>query len=132
MRGTVMIVENETLILEAMQDILHSAGLSPICVRSGQDSLLVFQKRHDEIDLVILDLNLPGMEGADVLTALRKIKPQVPVIISSGYDEQDIWRRLGQQTAVSILRKPYNIQTLLQHVQQELIARHPPHSRPQG
>lgn len=129
MYGTVMVVENEVYILEALKDILDSVGIAPICVRSGQDGVTIFQNRHSEIDLVILDLNLPGMGGTEVLAALREIKPEVPVIVSSGYDEQDIRRRLGEQRFVSILRKPYNTQALLQQVQQELIGNNSSASR---
>jgi len=115
-----MVVENEVFVLEALEDILGSVGLVSIGARSGKDGVTIFQKHHQEIDLVILDLHLPGMNGADVLKLLRTIKPEIKVIISSGYEEGDIVRQLGDMQPPSILKKPYSARTLLDKVQDEL------------
>lgn len=115
-----MVVENEVFVLEALEDILGSAGLVSIGARSGNDGVTIFQKHHQEIDLVILDLHLPGMNGADVLKSLRTIKPEIKVIISSGYEEGDIVRQLGDLQPTSILKKPYSARTLLDRVHDEL------------
>ncbi|MCB8982317.1 MAG: response regulator [Ardenticatenaceae bacterium] len=115
-----MVVENEVFVLEALEDILGSAGLVSIGARSGKDGVTIFQKHHQNIDLVILDLHLPGMNGVEVLKSLREIKPDIKVIISSGYDERDIIRQLGDQPPATILKKPYNAQTLLDRVEDEL------------
>lgn len=120
MPATVMVVENEVFVLEALEDILDSAGLVSIGARSGKDGVMIFQNHHQEIDLVILDLHLPGMNGAEVLKSLRTIKPDVKVIISSGYEERDIIRQLGDQPSITILKKPYNARTLLDRVHDEL------------
>ena len=120
MPATVMVVENEVFVLEALEDILGSAGLVSIGARSGKDGVTIFQKHHQNIDLVILDLHLPGMNGVEVLKSLREIKPDIKVIISSGYDERDIIRQLGDQPPATILKKPYNAQTLLDRVEDEL------------
>ncbi|MCA9872802.1 MAG: response regulator [Anaerolineales bacterium] len=113
-------MENEVFVLEALEDILGSAGLVSIGARSGKDGVTIFQKHHQNIDLVILDLHLPGMNGVEVLKSLREIKPDIKVIISSGYDERDIIRQLGDQPPATILKKPYNAQTLLDRVEDEL------------
>lgn len=115
-----MVVENEVFVLEALEDILGSAGLVSIGARSGLDGVSIFENRHQEIDLVILDLHLPGMDGVEVLKSLRTIKPDVRVIISSGYEERDVIRQLGDEAPASILKKPYNARTLLDRVQTEL------------
>ncbi len=115
-----MVVENEIFVLEALEDILGSIGVVSLGAMSGQDGLTLFRKYHQSIDLVILDMNLPGMDGAEVLRTLRQIKPQVKVIISSGYDERDVERQLGDQPLPTILRKPFNAQMLLDRVRDEL------------
>lgn len=120
MSTTVMVVENEVFVLEALEDILGSIGVVSIGAMSGQDGLKIFRKHHQSIDLVILDMNLPGMDGAEVLRLLRQVKPQVKVIISSGYDERDIERQLGDQPLPTILRKPFTAQMLLDRVKNEL------------
>jgi len=119
-----MVVENEVFVLEALEDILNSAGLISIGARSGKDGVTIFQKHHKEIDLVILDLHLPGLDGPEVLKTLRSIKPDVKVIISTGYDERDILRQLGDQQPTTVLKKPYNAWTLLEHVRDQLGPNH--------
>jgi two-component system cell cycle sensor histidine kinase/response regulator CckA len=120
MSATVLVVDNEVFVLEALEAILDSAGLVSISAKSGKDGVTIFQERHQEIDLVILDIHLPGMDGVEVLQSLRTIKPGVKVIISSGYDESDILRQLGSQPGARILKKPYNARMLLDCVSSEL------------
>jgi DNA-binding response OmpR family regulator len=122
MPGTVMVVENETYILEAVETILESAGFKPIAAQSAREGMLIFQQRHEEIDLVILDWHLPdGLTGVEVLHRLQTIDPDVKILISTGYDERLIQQRLAPASApVSILKKPYSAQTLLQVVESEL------------
>jgi two-component system, cell cycle sensor histidine kinase and response regulator CckA len=122
MFDTVLVVENEAYILEAMTAILDSAGIESFAAKSAKEGVKLFQEHHQEIDLVILDWHLPGeVEGNEVLNRLQAIDPDVKVLISTGYDVRVIQERLGKTTtAVSILRKPYNAQTLLNAVQQEM------------
>lgn len=125
MSTTVMVVENEGYVLEAMEIILKSAGLQLIGLQSGQESVAIFKDRYQEIDLVLLDWHLPDLAGSDVLNQLQKINPKLKVIISTGYDEKYVKRHLATAvTPVSILRKPYNAQTLLNRVQDELGQEH--------
>ncbi|MBK8987673.1 MAG: response regulator [Chloroflexi bacterium] len=114
-----MIVENETFVLEALEDILSAVGFVPLSTKSGHEAVRIFQKHQREIDLVILDLHLPDMSGIEVLSALRRIDPDARIIISSGYSEREILEQLRKQQA-TILRKPYNAQLLLDCVHREL------------
>lgn len=122
MFDTVLVVENEAYILEAMAAILGSAGIESLTAQSAREGMSLFQQRHDEIDLVILDWHLPGeIGGSEVLHQLQEIDPGVKVLISTGYDVRTIRERLGDaSTAIPILKKPYNAKTLLDVVQNEM------------
>lgn len=122
MFDTVLVVENETYILEAMAAILDSVGIESLTAQSGQEGLSLFQKHHQEIELVILDWHLPGdIGGNEVIHRLQAIDPAVKVLISTGYDTRTIQDKLGDMaTAVSILKKPYNAETLLSIVRHEM------------
>lgn len=116
MMKTVLIVENEPFVLEAMEEILASVGFQLICVRDGSGGAATYKERSGEIDLVILDMNLPGMTGPEVYQVMQRINPDVKVIISSGYDKRDVVARFGELKPTSILKKPFNAQMLIDQV----------------
>jgi CheY-like chemotaxis protein len=115
--GSVLVVENEPFMREAVEDILDSVGIKVFSAKDGHEGVATYLSNKEKIDLVILDLRLPGLTGAEILQMLRSINPLVKVVVASGYDEQEIKRQLKGQVTSSILRKPYNADTLLSTVQ---------------
>ncbi|MEJ2749565.1 MAG: response regulator [Anaerolineae bacterium] len=113
-------MDNEPFIREAVEDILDSIGINVFSAEDGHEGIATYLSNKDKIDLVILDMRLPGLTGAEILRMLRSINPLVKVIVASGYDEQEIQRQLKGQPTVSILRKPYNADVLLSTVRAEL------------
>lgn len=117
MINTILIVENEPFVLDAMEEILASGGFKSIGVRDGNRGVATYQEHSSEIDVVILDMNLPGMGGPEVYQLMQRVNPNVKVIVSSGYDEYDVIERFGATRPASILKKPFNAQMLLDRVQ---------------
>lgn len=115
--GVVLVVENEPFMREAVEDILNTIGIEVFSAEDGHEGIATYISNKDKIDLVILDLRLPGLTGAEILRMLRAINPLVKVIVASGFDEQEIERQLKGQPTASILRKPYNADVLLSTVQ---------------
>lgn len=120
MNNTVLIIENELFVLNAMEEILISAGINPICVQNGTQGVATYKERSNEIGAVILDVNLPGIDGPGVFRVLRDVNPEVKVIVSSGYEEADVLSRFDNSTAISILKKPFNAKMLIDSVQSVL------------
>lgn len=116
MNGSVLVIENEPLVLEALEDILDLVGLHVVSAEDGEEGVAAYQKHLDQIELVILDMRLPGKDGPDILKALRTINPAVKVIVSSGYDEDEIAQRFIDHQPIQILKKPYDAETLLAKV----------------
>jgi len=116
MNGSVLVIENEPLVLEALEDILDLVGLHVVSAEDGEEGIAAYREHLDEIELVILDMRLPGKDGPDILKALRAINPSVKVIVSSGYDEEEVAQRFTGQQPILILKKPYDAETLLAKV----------------
>jgi CheY-like chemotaxis protein len=116
MTGAVLIVENEPMVREAMEDILGTAGLTTLAACDGLEGIATFRARQRDIELVILDMRLPGMDGPDILKALRQINPVIKAIVSSAYDDQMIRKGFGQIPYSSILKKPFSADALLSSV----------------
>ncbi len=124
-KGAVLVVENELFMREAVEDILDAVGLEVISTEDGHEGIAAYLSNQDKIDLVILDMKLPGMDGVETLRMLRTINPFVKVLIASGYDEHEVRRRLKEQQTVSILKKPYSADALISTVEKIMVTTKP-------
>ena len=85
----VLVVDDEEVVRGLLTGVLVSEGLSVLQASDGAEALSIFESRSSSIDLVILDMIMPGMKGEEVLRRLRKISPGVKVIISSGFMSEE-------------------------------------------
>lgn len=116
---TVLVVDDEEVVRGTAQAALQRAGYSVVTAVNGQGAVDLFRARHREIRLIILDLTMPVMGGAETLLHLRKIDPDVLVIGSSGYDETKAAARFGMGV-VAFLQKPYRADVLTHKVAEVL------------
>jgi CheY-like chemotaxis protein/two-component sensor histidine kinase len=119
-KGVVLVIDDEAAVREAVNDILSDLGLEVIAAPNGESGLSLFQERSEEIELVLLDLSMPGLSGEDTFRALREIAPNVRVILSSGYNEAEATRRFVGKGLAGFLQKPYDINALISKVQHYL------------
>jgi PAS domain S-box-containing protein len=105
-RGTVLVVDDEDLVRNTARYALSRVGYQVVTARDGREAVDVFASRHDEIDLVLLDMTMPVMDGAEALRRMAEIRPDVVVLASSGYDEREAQQRFGTRIA-GFLQKPY-------------------------
>ncbi|MBI5381958.1 MAG: response regulator [Opitutae bacterium] len=108
--GTVLVVDDEESVRQVALNFLTRMGLRVLCAADGQAAVTLFRQHATEIDLVLLDLSMPKMGGPEAFTELQKIRPEVRVVIASGYDEGETGRRLAGQGAVGIIAKPFQLQ----------------------
>ncbi len=105
--GTVLVVDDEDDVREVVGAMLRSLGYRVIGARGGAVALDIFGRRHGEIDLVLLDLMMPGMTGDRVFAEMRRIFPSVRGILASGYDESGRIRELVAEGFGGFLQKPF-------------------------
>ena len=79
----------------------------------GREALDIFRERHEEIDCVILDLTMPHMDGEEAFREMRRVQNDVCVIISSGYNRQDVTRRFIGKGLAGFIQKPYRLSELI-------------------
>jgi CheY-like chemotaxis protein len=97
--------------------VLQQHGLPVVSAENGSEGVEIFRKMSDRIGAVLLDLTMPVMSGEATLRAIRKIRADIPVVISSGYSEQDARERLHTSERVRFLQKPYGSIELARAVQ---------------
>jgi CheY-like chemotaxis protein len=106
--GTILVVDDQPSIRNLARMILERAGLTVLTADDGQDAVAVFSKHAPQIHAVLLDLNMPGMDGVEVFRYMKERVPGVRVVLCSGYNEQDVTKRLPGHKPAAFLRKPYH------------------------
>ena len=119
-RELILIVDDEDFVTLLAQRVLTDEGYRVVTARDGFQALDIYKKIQDQIDLVILDFTMPIMDGAEVFSELRMINPQVPVVLSSGFTEQDKLKWMLAKGLRGFIPKPYTQQKLLLQVRSTL------------
>ena len=109
---TVLVVEDEDIMRRTIERILRKLRCETVCARDGLEAVEVFEAEHERVDVVILDLNMPRMNGRDALRRIRAIDPNVAVVISSGHTQVLSEKDPAWAGPVEYMEKPYSIKTV--------------------
>jgi two-component system cell cycle sensor histidine kinase/response regulator CckA len=118
--GRILFVEDEDAVRGVAAKLLRARGYEVIEAASGEEALELAETHAGEIDLMISDVVMPGMQGPDLLKQARAYLGAAPVMFISGYAESEFSDLLEGETNVSFLPKPIDIKTLAERVKQEL------------
>ena len=116
----VLVIDDEASVREAVTDILELEEMPVITAPDGQRGLELYRDRQTDIGLVLLDLSMPGLNGEQTFHELRKINPQVQVILSSGYSQDEVVQRFADQSRVGFIQKPYEPSKLVREIRRWL------------
>jgi CheY-like chemotaxis protein len=117
LEGAILVIDDEPAIRDAMMDMLGFLTTVPIHgAENGYEGLQFFQTKKQNIVLVFLDMNMPVMNGEETYAHLRKIAPEVKVIISSSLSLEESRQRLGANEPHAFLQKPFTIASLFQTI----------------
>jgi CheY-like chemotaxis protein len=108
----ILVLDDEDAARGLIQTVLEHFGYRVLPARSGLEALDLFARKSEEVDAVILDLSMPVMSGAEVLPKLRAIRPDVPIVVSSGYDQVEALQQCGPSAVDGFLQKPFNMAEL--------------------
>jgi signal transduction histidine kinase/CheY-like chemotaxis protein len=121
---TILLVDDEKFIRELGVDVLGQAGYTVLTASNGEQALEVYRREKERIDLVVLDLIMPGMGGSKCLEELRKITPEAKVLIASGYSLDASSKGALEAGAAVFINKPYDTKQLLELVRKILDTNH--------
>jgi len=118
--GTILLVDDEELILDVGKGMLDKLGYRTLIVDNGEEAIAMYRENQNEIALVILDMVMPKMNGRQTYDHLKKINPQIKILLSSGYsldgDAQDILKGSSDD----FIQKPFNVKILSRKIKQFL------------
>lgn len=119
-RETILLVDDEKMVLEVGQAMLEKIGYRTITAGSGQEAINLYEQQKDEIDLVILDLIMPGMGGGETYDRLKAIDGDAGVIISSGYSINGRTQEILDRGCRHFIQKPFSMEELSRKVREAL------------
>ena len=117
---TILLVDDEAMILDVGRDMLERMGYQVVTADSGESALSQLSKLSGEVDLIVLDLIMPGMSGAKTFDKIREWDPTIPVILSSGYSINGQATELLERGCNGFIQKPYSIRELGEKIRQVL------------
>jgi two-component system cell cycle sensor histidine kinase/response regulator CckA len=113
---TILLVDDEEVIIEVTRDILEITGYQVLTASTGREAVDRYRMDKDHIDVVILDMMMPGIGGGEVLEELKILNPSIKVILSSGYGLNSEAKKIMSRGVQSFLQKPFRIDQLLKKI----------------
>ncbi|HPC02358.1 MAG TPA: PAS domain S-box protein [Syntrophales bacterium] len=116
-RETILLVDDEEMVLQVTEELLECLGYAIVTARSGGEAVELFLENEGKIDLVILDMIMPGMSGARTFECLRAIDPAIRVLLSSGYSMAGQAQEIMDRGCNGFLQKPFRMENLSRKIQ---------------
>jgi PAS domain S-box-containing protein len=117
---TILVVDDEEMIADVTRDMLEGLGYSVLSAGGGAEAIEVYTANRDMVDLVILDMIMPGMSGGDTFDRLKSIDPGVRVVLSSGYSIDGDAKAIMDRGVISFLQKPFRLDELSSKIREVL------------
>ncbi len=111
-KGTILLVDDEEMILKVGERMLSKLGYTVVTAKGGKEAIKVFQRDGRGIDMVILDMIMPEVNGEEVFRYIRQVRPDVKVLLSSGYSVDGEAREIMEQGCNGFIQKPFDLEEL--------------------
>lgn len=115
-KETILIVDDEATVLEVTQEMLRSLGYRTFCAGGGREALEVYRERQGRIDLILLDMIMPGMSGAETFDRIRDLDPNGKILLCSGYSIEGKAAKLIEKGCDGFIQKPFKAEDLSREV----------------
>jgi CheY-like chemotaxis protein len=109
---TILLVDDESMVLDVGRDILKSLGYTVIAAHGGEEALALYKQNRDRIHLVVLDMIMPGMDGGKTYTHLKKLNPEIKVLLCSGYSINEEVTAIMEKGCNGFIQKPFNLKEI--------------------
>jgi CheY-like chemotaxis protein len=119
-KRTILVVDDQQVVREVAQAALQRLGYSVLLAEDGKTALELFEKHQDLIPLVLLDLTMPEMGGLEAFQRLQAMRPEVKVLLSSGYNEAEATSRFQGLGLTGFVQKPYTSRGLAEKIKRAL------------
>ena len=119
-KETILIVDDEPMVLEIGQEMLKVLGFKVLTAHSGNEAVSIFRKNKAQIDMVILDMIMPGMDGGDTCDILKEMNPELKVLLSSGYSIDGRATEILDRGCNGFIQKPFSMEQISSRIREIL------------
>ena len=119
-RETILVVDDEEMIRDFAHEALQEFDYNVLTASSGEEALQMYTDNHANIDLVVMDIGMPGMGGHKCLSAIMRFDPAAKVLVASGYTMDEKVKQSMEAGAAGFLGKPYQLNNFLNTVRDVL------------
>ncbi|MDY7032197.1 MAG: PAS domain S-box protein [Thermodesulfobacteriota bacterium] len=123
-KETILLVDDEEMIIDVSEQLLKKMGYRVFLARGGREAVKVYKTNKDKIDLIILDMIMPDMGGAEAYDRMKEINPDMRVLLSSGYAENGLAMEILERGCDGFIQKPFNMKQLSQKIREILESEH--------
>lgn len=117
---TILVVDDEPMVLDLCRHVLSRGGYSVLNAKGGEEALRFFQRDGEAIQLALLDVVMPGLNGSELGHQIQRASPDTRVVLMSGYHPSDVAKITGEDEARAIIWKPFRAESLLRMVENVL------------
>ena len=115
-----LLVDDENMIIEAGGQMLERLGYNTITAKNGKEAIKIFMENHEKIDLVILDMIMPDIDGGEVFDILKSNYPDIKVLLCSGYSVEGQATEIMNRGCAGFIQKPFNINLISHEIRKYL------------
>ena len=120
MVANILVVDDERIILGLCTSLLQIRGYTVVAAVGGEQALRLLQESKTTIDLALLDIMMPGLNGIQLAAEIRSAYPKMPVILMTGFSQREIQEIIGEANPYRIIWKPFKTESLLRMVENAL------------
>lgn len=117
---TVLLVDDEEIVLSVGEEMLHTMDYDVFLASNGKEALEIYEKNHQKIDMVLLDMVMPDMGGGETFDKMKAINPGAKVLLSSGYSSEGEATEILNRGCNGFIQKPFNLKSLSQKLREIL------------
>ena len=118
--GTILLVDDEAVVLEVGRDLLEAMGYRVLVAGDGKEGVEVYRKNWDDVDIVVLDMIMPHMSGGEAYDQMKKINPDIKVLLSSGFSIEGEATEILERGCDGFIQKPFKMKQLSQAIREVL------------
>jgi two-component system response regulator (stage 0 sporulation protein F) len=116
LKGKILIVDDQIEMTETLKDILEDEGYQTIVAHNGNQALNIINE--DKVKIILMDVKLPDINGVEVFIEIKKIAPDIKVIMMTAFSVENLLRKAMHEGACGVIYKPINIKELIKLVKQ--------------
>jgi len=109
---TVLLVDDENMVIEGCREMLTKMGYNVSIARNGKDAIEIYKENQDKIDMVIIDMIMPELSGGETYERLKEMNPDINVLLSSGHSINGQATEILERGCNGFIQKPFNINVL--------------------